>query len=50
MIFTQEVLKKEIGRLEEFFQCIKTCHLPLNPALCIKGIDRDVSQFIQYIN
>nr|XP_053777735.1 phosphatidylinositol 3-kinase C2 domain-containing subunit gamma isoform X2 [Desmodus rotundus] len=35
----QEVLKKEIGRLEEFFQCINTCHLPLNLALCIKGID-----------
>lgn len=41
----QDVLKKEIGSLEEFFKDIKTCHLPLNPALCIKGIDRDVSQF-----
>uniref|UniRef100_A0A8C0K0Y4 Phosphatidylinositol-4-phosphate 3-kinase catalytic subunit type 2 gamma n=1 Tax=Canis lupus dingo TaxID=286419 RepID=A0A8C0K0Y4_CANLU len=41
----QEVLKKEIGRLEEFFQCIKTCHLPLNPALCIKGIDRDACSY-----
>ncbi|KAL6082593.1 hypothetical protein STEG23_001624, partial [Scotinomys teguina] len=37
----QEVLKKEIGSLEKFFKDIKTCHLPLNPALCIKGIDRD---------
>ncbi|XP_045637337.1 phosphatidylinositol 4-phosphate 3-kinase C2 domain-containing subunit gamma [Ursus americanus] len=41
----QEVLKKEIGRLEDFFQCIKTCHLPLNPALCIKGIDRDACSY-----
>ncbi|CAK7298861.1 Phosphatidylinositol 3-kinase C2 domain-containing subunit gamma [Vulpes lagopus] len=41
----QEVLKKEIGRLEEFFQCVKTCHLPLNPALCIKGIDRDACSY-----
>ncbi|XP_045868751.1 phosphatidylinositol 4-phosphate 3-kinase C2 domain-containing subunit gamma isoform X2 [Meles meles] len=41
----QEVLKKEIGRLEEFFQCIKTCHLPLNPALCVKGIDRDACSY-----
>ncbi|XP_027623616.1 phosphatidylinositol 4-phosphate 3-kinase C2 domain-containing subunit gamma isoform X2 [Tupaia chinensis] len=37
----QEILKKEIGRLEEFFQDINTCHLPLNPALCIKGIDHN---------
>ncbi|XP_039738507.1 phosphatidylinositol 3-kinase C2 domain-containing subunit gamma isoform X1 [Pteropus medius] len=41
----QEVLKKEIGRLEEFFQYINTCHLPLNPALCIKGIDRDACSY-----
>uniref|UniRef100_A0A8C5Y3K9 Phosphatidylinositol-4-phosphate 3-kinase catalytic subunit type 2 gamma n=1 Tax=Microcebus murinus TaxID=30608 RepID=A0A8C5Y3K9_MICMU len=41
----QEVLKKEIGRLEEFFQDGNTCHLPLNPALCIKGIDRDACSY-----
>ncbi|XP_016052979.1 PREDICTED: phosphatidylinositol 4-phosphate 3-kinase C2 domain-containing subunit gamma isoform X2 [Miniopterus natalensis] len=41
----QEVLKKEIGRLEEFFQYIHTCHLPLNPALCIKGIDRKACSY-----
>nr|KAF6497026.1 phosphatidylinositol-4-phosphate 3-kinase catalytic subunit type 2 gamma [Rousettus aegyptiacus] len=41
----QEVLKKEIGRLEEFFQHINTCHLPLNPALCIKGINRDACSY-----
>ncbi|KAM8777523.1 LOW QUALITY PROTEIN: phosphatidylinositol 3-kinase C2 domain-containing subunit gamma [Rhynchonycteris naso] len=34
----QEALKTEIGRLEEFFQCINTCCLPLNPALCIQGV------------
>nr|XP_044631122.1 phosphatidylinositol 4-phosphate 3-kinase C2 domain-containing subunit gamma isoform X2 [Equus asinus] len=43
----QEVLKKEIGRLEEFFQHINTCHLPLNPALCIKGIDRDACSYFR---
>lgn len=44
--FLQDVLKKAIGSLEKFFKDIKTCHLPLNPALCIKGVDRDVSQLI----
>ncbi|XP_041496585.1 phosphatidylinositol 4-phosphate 3-kinase C2 domain-containing subunit gamma isoform X3 [Microtus oregoni] len=41
----QDVLKKEIGSLEEFFKDIKTCHLPLDPALCIKGIDRDACSY-----
>ncbi|MEJ1280030.1 phosphatidylinositol-4-phosphate 3-kinase catalytic subunit type 2 gamma [Cricetulus griseus] len=41
----QDVLKKEIVNLEEFFKDIKTCHLPLNPALCIKGIDRDACSY-----
>ncbi|XP_006866080.1 PREDICTED: phosphatidylinositol 4-phosphate 3-kinase C2 domain-containing subunit gamma [Chrysochloris asiatica] len=43
----QEVLKKELDRLEGFFQAINTgiCHLPLNPALCIKGIDRDACSY-----
>lgn len=41
----KDVLKKEIGSLEEFFKDIKTCHLPLNPALCIKGIDRDACSY-----
>ncbi|XP_014420977.2 phosphatidylinositol 4-phosphate 3-kinase C2 domain-containing subunit gamma isoform X1 [Camelus ferus] len=41
----QEVLKKEIGRLEEFFQYADTCHLPLNPALCIKGIDGNACSY-----
>ncbi|XP_049738525.1 phosphatidylinositol 3-kinase C2 domain-containing subunit gamma isoform X2 [Elephas maximus indicus] len=41
----QEILKKEIDRLEEFFQDINTCHLPLNPALCVKGIDRDACSY-----
>ncbi|XP_054447365.1 phosphatidylinositol 3-kinase C2 domain-containing subunit gamma [Pteronotus mesoamericanus] len=41
----QEVLKKEIGRLQEFFQYVNTCHLPLNPALCIKGIDHDACSY-----
>ncbi|XP_023364510.1 phosphatidylinositol 4-phosphate 3-kinase C2 domain-containing subunit gamma [Otolemur garnettii] len=41
----QEVLKKEIDRLEEFFQDGNTCHLPLNPALCVKGIDHDACSY-----
>uniref|UniRef100_A0A8D1QX97 Phosphatidylinositol-4-phosphate 3-kinase catalytic subunit type 2 gamma n=1 Tax=Sus scrofa TaxID=9823 RepID=A0A8D1QX97_PIG len=41
----QEVLKKEIGRLEEFFQGSDTCHLPLNPAVCIKGIDGNACSY-----
>ncbi|XP_007942633.1 phosphatidylinositol 4-phosphate 3-kinase C2 domain-containing subunit gamma [Orycteropus afer afer] len=43
----QEVLKKEIDRLEEFFQDKNSgiCHLPLNPALCIKGIDHDACSY-----
>ncbi|XP_032763208.1 phosphatidylinositol 4-phosphate 3-kinase C2 domain-containing subunit gamma isoform X1 [Rattus rattus] len=41
----KDVLKKEIGSLEEFFKDIKTCHLPLNPALCVKGIDWDACSY-----
>lgn len=41
----QDVLKREIGSLEEFFKDMKTCHLPLDPALCIKGIDRDACSY-----
>ncbi|XP_052028710.1 phosphatidylinositol 3-kinase C2 domain-containing subunit gamma isoform X2 [Apodemus sylvaticus] len=41
----KDVLKKEIGSLEEFFKDIKTCHLPLNPALSVKGIDRDACSY-----
>ncbi|XP_040824245.1 phosphatidylinositol 4-phosphate 3-kinase C2 domain-containing subunit gamma isoform X2 [Ochotona curzoniae] len=41
----QVVLKKEIIQLDELFQEIKTCHLPLNPALCIKGIDHDACSY-----
>ncbi|XP_021020468.1 phosphatidylinositol 4-phosphate 3-kinase C2 domain-containing subunit gamma isoform X1 [Mus caroli] len=41
----KDVLKKEIGSVEEFFKDIKTCHLPLNPALCIKGVDRDACSY-----
>ncbi|XP_048191003.1 LOW QUALITY PROTEIN: phosphatidylinositol 3-kinase C2 domain-containing subunit gamma [Perognathus longimembris pacificus] len=41
----QEVLEEELGRLEEFFQDIKTCHLPVSPALCVKGIDRNACSY-----
>ncbi|KAM4820349.1 LOW QUALITY PROTEIN: phosphatidylinositol 3-kinase C2 domain-containing subunit gamma [Thomomys bottae] len=41
----QEVLEEEMGKLEELFQDIKTCHLPLSPALCIRGIDRQACSY-----
>ncbi|XP_058138836.1 phosphatidylinositol 3-kinase C2 domain-containing subunit gamma [Dasypus novemcinctus] len=41
----QDTLKREIARLEEFFQDVNTCHLPLNPALCVKGVDRDACSY-----
>ncbi|XP_012788857.2 phosphatidylinositol 3-kinase C2 domain-containing subunit gamma isoform X1 [Sorex araneus] len=41
----QEVLEEELGKLEEFFHSVDTCHMPLNPALCIRGIDRDACSY-----
>lgn len=43
----QDVLKKEIGSLEEFLKDTEACHLPLNPALCIKGIDPDACSYFK---
>ncbi|XP_078530159.1 phosphatidylinositol 3-kinase C2 domain-containing subunit gamma [Lissotriton helveticus] len=37
----QEVLKKEIHRLETLFLEIKFCRLPLDPALAVRGINTD---------
>ncbi|KAJ1165013.1 hypothetical protein NDU88_005443 [Pleurodeles waltl] len=35
----QEVLRKEINRLESLFWEIKVCRLPLDPALAVRGIN-----------
>ncbi|KAM6214064.1 phosphatidylinositol 3-kinase C2 domain-containing subunit gamma [Sarcoramphus papa] len=37
----KEVLKVEINRLQLFFQEVKVCRLPLNPALVVQGIEAD---------
>ncbi|NXX43459.1 P3C2G kinase, partial [Tricholaema leucomelas] len=37
----KEVLKVELNRLEQLFQEIKACRLPLNPALVVQGIEAD---------
>lgn len=33
----------ELSRLQQFFQEVKVCRLPLNPALVVQGIEADVS-------
>ncbi|NXJ59639.1 P3C2G kinase, partial [Rostratula benghalensis] len=37
----KEVLKVELIRLQQFFQEVKVCRLPLNPALAVQGIETD---------
>uniref|UniRef100_A0A8C3RAR2 Phosphatidylinositol-4-phosphate 3-kinase catalytic subunit type 2 gamma n=1 Tax=Cyanoderma ruficeps TaxID=181631 RepID=A0A8C3RAR2_9PASS len=37
----KEVLKVELSRLQQFFQEVKLCRLPLNPALVVQGIETD---------
>ncbi|NWH92327.1 P3C2G kinase, partial [Aegithalos caudatus] len=37
----KEVLKMELSRLQQFFQEVKLCRLPLNPALVVQGIEAD---------
>ncbi|NWZ47467.1 P3C2G kinase, partial [Haliaeetus albicilla] len=37
----KEVLKGELNRLQQFFQEVKVCRLPLNPALVVQGIEAD---------
>uniref|UniRef100_A0A8C5JJ95 Phosphatidylinositol-4-phosphate 3-kinase catalytic subunit type 2 gamma n=1 Tax=Junco hyemalis TaxID=40217 RepID=A0A8C5JJ95_JUNHY len=37
----KEVLKEELSRLQQFFQEVKLCRLPLNPALVVQGIETD---------
>ncbi|NXY57768.1 P3C2G kinase, partial [Callaeas wilsoni] len=35
----KEVLNVELSRLQQFFQEVKVCRLPLNPALVVQGIE-----------
>ncbi|NXK90005.1 P3C2G kinase, partial [Formicarius rufipectus] len=37
----KEVLEMELGRLQQFFQEVKVCRIPLNPALVVQGIEAD---------
>ncbi|NXH14910.1 P3C2G kinase, partial [Bucco capensis] len=37
----KEVLKVELYKLQQFFQEVKVCRLPLNPALVVQGIEAD---------
>ncbi|NXU01496.1 P3C2G kinase, partial [Buphagus erythrorhynchus] len=37
----KEVLKVELSRLQQFFQEVKLCRLPLSPALVVQGIEAD---------
>ncbi|KAF4789336.1 phosphatidylinositol 4-phosphate 3-kinase C2 domain-containing subunit gamma [Turdus rufiventris] len=37
----KEVLKLELSRLQQFFQEVKLCRLPLNPALVVRDIEPD---------
>ncbi|XP_033370532.1 phosphatidylinositol 4-phosphate 3-kinase C2 domain-containing subunit gamma [Parus major] len=37
----KEVLNVELSRLQQFFQEVKVCRLPLNPALVVQGIEAD---------
>ncbi|GAB0177123.1 phosphatidylinositol 4-phosphate 3-kinase C2 domain-containing subunit gamma [Grus japonensis] len=37
----KEVLKGELNRLQQFFQEVKVCRLPLNPAFVVQGIEAD---------
>ncbi|KAJ7415727.1 Phosphatidylinositol 4-phosphate 3-kinase C2 domain-containing subunit gamma [Willisornis vidua] len=37
----KEVLKVELDRLQQFFQEVKVCRIPLNPALVVQGIEAD---------
>ncbi|NXY22256.1 P3C2G kinase, partial [Atrichornis clamosus] len=37
----KELLNVELNRLQQFFQEVKVCRLPLNPALVVQGIEAD---------
>ncbi|KAF1513396.1 Phosphatidylinositol 4-phosphate 3-kinase C2 domain-containing subunit gamma, partial [Eudyptes sclateri] len=41
----KEVLKVEINRLQQFFQEVKVCRLPLNPALVVQGVEADACSY-----
>ncbi|NXJ82865.1 P3C2G kinase, partial [Trogon melanurus] len=41
----KEVLNVELNRLQKFFQEVKICRLPLNPALVVQGIEADLCSY-----
>ncbi|KAM6302881.1 phosphatidylinositol 3-kinase C2 domain-containing subunit gamma [Podargus strigoides] len=41
----KEVLKMELNRLQQFFQEVKICRLPLNPALVVQGVEADTCSY-----
>ncbi|KFW73348.1 Phosphatidylinositol 4-phosphate 3-kinase C2 domain-containing subunit gamma, partial [Pygoscelis adeliae] len=41
----KDVLKVELNRLQQFFQEVKVCRLPLNPALVVQGIEADACSY-----
>ncbi|XP_010225724.1 PREDICTED: phosphatidylinositol 4-phosphate 3-kinase C2 domain-containing subunit gamma [Tinamus guttatus] len=41
----KEVLKMELSKLQQFFQEVKVCRLPLNPALVVQGIEADLCSY-----
>ncbi|KAF1634859.1 UNVERIFIED_CONTAM: Phosphatidylinositol 4-phosphate 3-kinase C2 domain-containing subunit gamma, partial [Eudyptes robustus] len=41
----KEVLKVELNRLQQFFQEVKVCRLPLNPALVVQGVEADACSY-----
>lgn len=36
------MLKREVSLIEDFFRDGVTCRLPLDPAVCVKGLDVEV--------
>ncbi|NXX90271.1 P3C2G kinase, partial [Centropus bengalensis] len=41
----KEVLKVELNKLQQFFQEVKFCRLPLNPALVVQGIEANLCSY-----
>ncbi|XP_053934330.1 phosphatidylinositol 3-kinase C2 domain-containing subunit gamma [Cuculus canorus] len=41
----KEVLKLELNKLQQFFQEVQVCRLPLNPALVAQGIEADLCSY-----
>lgn len=43
----QETLKSSLSDLERFFEEVTCCHLPLDPALVVKGINKELCSFFK---